>query len=152
MCIIDMYTDERNHMYNYKKDAFETIGLPDWKGWTMEMSIVPFYSKPWDYDDWYDDVQVAAWREDKWWFAELAITASANGVQLGTASMTTVEYGQLPVKQEDGTYKTEDLDAEYYKREYVADVERLMIEAYDDAMERVRSILEHIEGKREVTA
>lgn len=137
-------------MYNHKKDAWETIGLPAWKGWEMQLSISPFYAKPRDYDECYDDVQVAAWMEDKWWFAELAVTASANGIDLGTASMITVEYGELPVLQEDGTYKTVWLDAEYYKREYIQDVERLMIEAYDDAMERVRKILDHIEGKTEV--
>lgn len=137
-------------MYDYRKDAWETIGLPDWKGWTMELSISPFYAKPRDYDECYDDVQVAAWMEDKWWFAELSVTASANGINLGTASMVTVEYGAFPQKQEDGTYKVIDLDAEYYKREYVEDVERLMMEAYDDAMERVRKILDHIEGKTEV--
>jgi hypothetical protein len=136
-------------VYDYKSGAWETIGLPDWKGWTMELSISPFHAKMFDYEC-YDEVQVAAWMDDKWWFAELTVTASANGVNLGTASMITVEYGEFPVQLEDGTYKTEYVDAEYYKREYVDDVERLIMEAYDDAMERVRKILDHIEGKTEV--
>lgn len=135
-------------MYDYKRQSWETVGLPSYKGWEMTLSISPFYAKPRDYDC-YDETQLAAWERDEWYFAELAVTASANGVDLGTASCVTLEYGDFPVLQEDGTYKVVTADVEYYKREYVDDVERLMIEAYDDAMERVRKILDHIEGKTE---
>lgn len=46
--------------------------------------------------DCYSDEVVAAWKSDRWHYVGLIVTASRNGIELGSDSLWGIEYGDMP--------------------------------------------------------
>jgi hypothetical protein len=52
-------------------------------------------TRPFDFDC-YDEETIAAWRADEWHYVGTIVTASRAGIELGSASLWSSEYGSLP--------------------------------------------------------
>jgi hypothetical protein len=81
-------------------DTIETKSLPDWGPFQMEARLI------YDHDTSHDDVdvftpkQIEAWKNDEWYYVGLEVTVSFNGIELGSASLWGIEYGWIPLTDE----------------------------------------------------
>lgn len=86
------------------RDIIETLELLPVEGFDLRADLVPddtaLDGGPTDVADYPDDV-VQAYRDGFWWFTGIIVTASRNGIDLGSDSVWGVEYGMMP--KGDGT-------------------------------------------------
>lgn len=46
--------------------------------------------------DCYDQQTIDAWKADRWYYVGLVVTASRDGIELGSSSLWGIEYGDMP--------------------------------------------------------
>lgn len=63
-------------------------------GFEIRAELYPDDTRVDDYE--YSDEDIKAWREDDWSFVGVVVTASLDGIDLGSSSLWSLEYGWLP--------------------------------------------------------
>jgi len=96
--------------------------LPDRDGFTLTArKYHDTDSTPDDYEC-YTPKQVTAWQQDQWQFVGLVVTASVDGIELGTADLWSIEDGLFTATDEhDNVTRVLDLDC-LHDDDYLTDL------------------------------
>jgi hypothetical protein len=111
--------------------------LPAQDGFDLRAELVPDYDGSTDDSDCYTPKQIAAWRNDDWRFVGIIVTASREGIDLGSASIWGTEYGDYIMTDEDDNVIDWQWVNPAYDDDYLID---LVSEALDEARATVKKI------------
>lgn len=83
-------------------NSIESVDLPDRQGFSLKLSVLQDSSieDPTDYNDGLTHKQIEAWNSGEWCYVTVTVTASLDGIDLGTASVGAIAYGLLYITTE----------------------------------------------------
>jgi len=117
--------------------------LPSQNGY--DLTLVAYYDQDCTPDDFdcYTDKQKEAYKEDLWHFVTLEVCASKSGITLGQDFLGGVEFGWMPITDENDNQTGEErIDLESLVSEPYAYLDDLISQAIDEAELKLKEITE----------